>query len=112
MFFSPRLPSVRRNGLVAMSVLLAGTTLGSTAAAQTARQAQGETASSVEDVVVTAARTILPASALPMTVEVIDRKSLAEQVAISGSVIDAVATLSAFRHQRHSAVDADPRRFA
>jgi len=94
MFFSPRLPSVRRNGLVAMSVLLAGTTLGSTAAAQTARQAQGETASSVEDVVVTAARTILPASALPMTVEVIDRKSLAEQVAISGSVIDAVATLS------------------
>ena len=46
------------------------------------------------DIVVTAARTELPASALPLTVEVIDADSLAEQVAISGSVIDAVASLT------------------
>jgi iron complex outermembrane recepter protein len=82
----------RSSGLLAGSALLAGTAFASTAAAQTMRQ-EAE-AGRVEDVVVTAARTILPASALPMTVDVIDRKNLAEQVAISGSVIDAVSTLS------------------
>ncbi|KRA64303.1 TonB-dependent receptor [Caulobacter sp. Root655] len=48
----------------------------------------------VDQVVVTAARTILPASALPLTVDVIDSQSLSQQVAISGSVIDAVSSLS------------------
>lgn len=48
----------------------------------------------IDQVVVTAARTILPASALPLTVDVIDNASLNQQVAISGSIIDAVSTLS------------------
>ena len=41
----------------------------------------------------TAARTILPASALPLTVDVIDRETLSRQVAVSGSVVDAVSAL-------------------
>lgn len=47
-----------------------------------------------EEIVVTAARTTLPASALPITVDVIDAEDLAEQVAIGGSIVDAVAALS------------------
>ncbi|MFV0624290.1 TonB-dependent receptor [Sphingomonas sp. ac-8] len=46
-----------------------------------------------EDIVVTAARTKLPASALPLTVDVIDRDTLSRQVAVSGSVVDAVSAL-------------------
>jgi iron complex outermembrane recepter protein len=46
-----------------------------------------------EDIVVTAARTILPASALPLTVDVIDRETLSRQVAVSGSTVDAVSAL-------------------
>jgi iron complex outermembrane recepter protein len=45
------------------------------------------------DVVVTAARTTLPASALPITVDVIDAETLSRQVAVSGSVVDAVSAL-------------------
>jgi len=45
-------------------------------------------------VVVTAARTKLPANALPLTIDVIDARALNEQVAISGSVTDAVANLT------------------
>jgi iron complex outermembrane receptor protein len=48
----------------------------------------------VDQLVVTAARTILPASALPLTVDVIDSEALNQQVAISGSVVDAVSNLS------------------
>jgi len=48
----------------------------------------------IDQVVVTAARTILPASALPLTVDIIDNATLNQQVAISGSIIDAVSTLS------------------
>jgi iron complex outermembrane receptor protein len=43
---------------------------------------------------VTAARSILPASALPLTVDVIDRATLDQQVAIGGSVVDAVSNLT------------------
>ena len=57
-----------------------------------AEEAPGDRA--VSEVVVTAARTILPPSALPMTVDVVGAEDLAEQVSISGSVIDAVSTLS------------------
>lgn len=46
-----------------------------------------------EDIVVTAARTKLPASALPLTVDVIDRETLSRQVAVSGSTVDAVSAL-------------------
>lgn len=55
-------------------------------------QAQG---SDVEQVVVTAARTKLPVTALPLTVDVIDSQTLDQQMAVSGSVIDAISNLSA-----------------
>ena len=45
-------------------------------------------------IVVTAARTALPANALPLTIEVIGKDTLDQQVSISGSVTDAVATLT------------------
>nr|WP_239018839.1 TonB-dependent receptor [Sphingobium terrigena] len=44
--------------------------------------------------IVTAARSILPANALPLTIDVIDKDALDQQIAISGSVTDAVATLT------------------
>ncbi|MBX3592971.1 TonB-dependent receptor [Sphingomonas sp.] len=47
-----------------------------------------------DQIVVTAARTELPASALPLTVDVIAKEKLDQQVAIAGSVVDAVANLS------------------
>jgi iron complex outermembrane receptor protein len=51
-------------------------------------------AADVSEVVVTAARTALPANALPLTVDIIDAEAIAQQAAISGSVIDAVSTLT------------------
>lgn len=45
-------------------------------------------------IVVTAARSILPANALPLTIEVIGRETLDQQVAIGGSVVDAVSNLT------------------
>jgi iron complex outermembrane recepter protein len=45
-------------------------------------------------IVVTAARSVLPASALPMTIDVIGKDDLDQQIAISGSVTDAVAALT------------------
>ncbi|MFN4096005.1 MAG: TonB-dependent receptor [Sphingomonas sp.] len=47
-----------------------------------------------DQVIITAARTELPASALPLTVDVIEKEKLDQQVAIAGSVVDAVANLS------------------
>ncbi|MBX7502435.1 TonB-dependent receptor [Qipengyuania sp. YG27] len=44
-------------------------------------------------IVVTAARTQLPASALPLTVDVIDSEALERQVLLSGSTVDAVSAL-------------------
>lgn len=52
----------------------------------------GEEAS--DAIVVTAARTILPANSLPLTVDVIQKDQLDQQVSISGSVTDAVANLT------------------
>jgi len=54
-------------------------------------QAQG---SDVEQVVVTAARTKLPVTALPLTVDVIDSRNLSQQLAVSGSAVDAISNLS------------------
>jgi iron complex outermembrane receptor protein len=83
----------RRQTLRTASLAAIAMSLSATAAlAQTA--APAEQPSDVDGVVVTAARTILPASALPLTVDVIGSETLAQQVAISGSVIDAVSTLS------------------
>lgn len=44
-------------------------------------------------IIVTAARTQLPVTALPITVDVIDSEALARQVLISGSTVDAVSAL-------------------
>jgi iron complex outermembrane receptor protein len=47
-----------------------------------------------DEIVVTAARTILPPNALPLTIDVIDKVTLDQQIAISGSVTDAVSNLT------------------
>lgn len=46
------------------------------------------------EIVVTAARTSLPPNALPLTIDIIDKQVLDQQIAISGSVTDAVAVLT------------------
>lgn len=46
-----------------------------------------------EAIIVTAARTRLPASALPLTVDVIQAEELDRQIAIAGSTVDAVSAL-------------------
>ncbi|UIJ44498.1 TonB-dependent receptor [Sphingomonas cannabina] len=46
------------------------------------------------EIVVTAARTVLPPNALPLTIDIIDKTALDQQIAISGSVTDAVANLT------------------
>ena len=54
------------------------------------------TPSDVEEtdaIIVTAARTQLPASALPLTVDIIDSEALSRQVQLSGSTVDAVSAL-------------------
>src|SRR3546814_9841793 len=71
---------------------LAGTSLSSPAFAQDA--APTDVAGGEDAIVVTAARTILPPNALPLTIEVIDKDALDQQLAISGSVTDAVSTLT------------------
>lgn len=45
-------------------------------------------------IVVTAARSVLPVNALPLTIDVVDKETLDQQLAISGSVTDAIATLT------------------
>ncbi len=74
-------------------VALGCTALSSPALAQNdasvAAAAEGEGA-----IVVTAARTILPPNALPLTIDIIDKDALDQQIAISGSVTDAVANLT------------------
>ncbi|WP_421937018.1 TonB-dependent receptor [Phenylobacterium sp.] len=71
------------------STILATALLAHAAAAQTA-----DAGREVEEVTVTAARTVLPANALPLTVEVIGAEDLKQQVTIGGSVVDAVAALT------------------
>src|SRR3546814_19918320 len=71
---------------------LACTALASPAFAQDA--APSDVAGGEDAIVVTAARTIRPPNALPLTIEVIDKDALDQQLAISGSVTDAVSTLT------------------
>ena len=59
-----------------------------TALAQTAPQA-----TAIDDVIVTAARTALPRSAMPSTVEVIGEAAIAQQTALGSSAVETVATL-------------------
>ena len=73
-----------------VAATLACTALSSPAFAQDTAAADKD----ADSIVVTAARTILPPNALPLTIDVIDKETLDQQIAISGSVTDAVATLT------------------
>jgi len=82
--------AARTHRFVAVSLLA----LACASAAQAQTQGKTGADTDVDQVVVTAARTILPASALPLTVDVVDSQALTQQVAVSGSIVDAVSTLS------------------
>jgi len=71
---------------------LLGTTLHSPAFAQDAAPAAEENGE--DAIIVTAARTILPPNALPLTIDIINKDALDQQLAMSGSVTDAVANLT------------------
>lgn len=75
---------------------LLATTVSQSAWAQV--QLQDVSASSEQeaeaDIVVTAARTILPPNALPLTIDIINKEALDQQIILSGSVTDAVAALT------------------
>ncbi|CAN7486419.1 TonB-dependent receptor [Phenylobacterium sp. LjRoot219] len=73
---------------VSISMVLGAALAASPAIAQTSVERE------VDEVVVTATRSTLPANALPLTVEVIGKPALDQQVAISGSVVDAVSALT------------------
>src|SRR3546814_11695824 len=91
-----RSTGVIRNRKFAFAAL-ACTALSSPAFAQDA--APADVARGEDAIVVTAARTILPPNALPLTIEVIDKDALDQQLAISGSVTDAVSTLTPSRSE-------------
>lgn len=57
--------------------------------AETGQIRSGERTS--DDIIVTAARSELPASALPMTIDILDGEDFRDQAIVSGSVIDAVS---------------------
>ena len=68
--------------------------LGAALAASPAFAEDADQGRELGEVVVTAARSVLPANALPLTFDVIDKSALDQQVAIGGSVVDAVAALT------------------
>jgi iron complex outermembrane receptor protein len=87
---------IRNNISMRFALLLSAAALPLAAAAQ-AEDAPAPTpdeAGSEAPIIVTAARTNLPVTALPLTAEVIDRETLERQLQISGSVVDAVAALT------------------
>lgn len=75
------------------SLLLSAALLPLAAAAHAAEETPKDSAPA-EPIVVTAARTSLPVTALPLSAEVIDRATLDRQLQISGSVVDAIAALT------------------
>lgn len=78
------------------SLLLSAALLPLAATAQGQETAAPSEEATAEDapIIVTAARTALPITALPLTAEVIDRETLARQLQVSGSVVDAIAALT------------------
>ncbi|RXZ66551.1 TonB-dependent receptor [Pelagerythrobacter rhizovicinus] len=76
-----------RVSLPALAVALAWPTV---AAAQPTNTDDAETDA---EIIVSAARTRLPASALPLTIDIVDAEALQQQVQISGSTVDAVSAL-------------------
>jgi iron complex outermembrane receptor protein len=59
-----------------------------------ANPASAQEATDADVIVVTAARSVLPANALPLTMDIIDRRALDQQSAIAGSVVDGVSNLT------------------
>ena len=53
-----------------------------------------EAGAAAPEIIVSAARTNLPLTALPLTADVIDRETLQRQLQISGSVVDAISALT------------------
>lgn len=85
---------MRINRLFLFSASIAFLTI--PAFAQTPERDDGASRADAEpasDIVVTAARTQLPVSALPLTIDVIDAETLDRQLVISGSTVDAVSAL-------------------
>ncbi|MCB5425676.1 TonB-dependent receptor [Altererythrobacter sp. CC-YST694] len=78
---------------LSLSVFALAAVAGSPALAQSETGAAASESGPEKTIVVTAARTILPANALPLTIDVIDEEELSQQVVIAGSVTDAVANL-------------------
>lgn len=81
----------RRRYRFALTVALCALSVPALAQTEDASETEADTRG---EIVVTAARSILPANALPLTVDVVSKNELDRQVAISGSVTDAVATLT------------------
>ncbi|MFN7029535.1 MAG: TonB-dependent receptor [Sphingopyxis sp.] len=70
---------------------LASTALSAPAFAQ---DAADDSVTGEDTIIVTAARTILAPSALPLTIDIIGKEALDQQLAMAGSVTDAVANLT------------------
>lgn len=79
---------------VILAALAVSTSLAAPARGQTAPSEADAADAPPADIVITAARTALPANALPLTIDVIDKATLDQQIAISGSVTDAVSSLT------------------
>jgi iron complex outermembrane receptor protein len=79
-----------------LATLWVGPALAQASAADLAADAAEEPSPAAEeaDIVVTAARTVLPPSALPLTIDIIGKEALDQQIILSGSVTDAVAALT------------------
>jgi iron complex outermembrane receptor protein len=86
--------TISTHGLSRRASALAGLSLLALTVATAAHAEDKPETTDVDQLVVTATRTILPASALPLTVDVIDSEALSQQVTVSGSIVDAVSTLS------------------
>jgi len=82
---------IRNSSSMRLPLLLSAALLPLATAAQATEEAPEEPETPI---VVTAARTSLPVTALPLTAEVIDRATLDRQLQISGSVVDAIAALT------------------
>jgi iron complex outermembrane receptor protein len=61
------------------------------AASATAAQTSDTDGTDKSEIVITGARSILPATALPLTFDVLGGEALDDQIAVSGSVIDAIS---------------------
>ncbi|WP_435995249.1 TonB-dependent receptor [Brevundimonas sp. LjRoot202] len=78
---------------VLSSRLLLSVSVLSLAVAAPALAQQADPAATLDEVIVTAARTQLPRSAMPSTVEVIGEAEIAQQTALGSSAVETVATL-------------------